>query len=289
MNSAAALIHLRAVSKSYRKGGETIHAIADIDLDVDETGMVAVVGPSGSGKSTLMHMIGAMDRPTRGEIIVGGQAVNRLSQGELTRFRRQTVGFVFQTFNLIPNLTALENLALPMEFNGVPKAARLERAKSLLERFQLGPRQKHRPRELSGGEMQRVAIARAIANEPRLVLADEPTGNLDSRSGQMIYEVLHEISRQRTVIVVTHAEDLAKLADRVIHIRDGRLLDAPIPGGPLDLRQSGLGSGRGLGSGIGATEPVAEGEGNRAEYQGCRSDRRVRGDGGRGAWSRPRR
>ena len=229
MNSATPLVQLRGVSKSYRKGGETIDAAADIDLDLQETGMVAVVGPSGSGKSTLLHVIGAMDKPTRGEVIVAGQAVNRLSQADLTRFRRQTVGFVFQTFNLIPNLTALENVALPMEFNGVPKAARFDRAKALLERFQLGPRLKHRPRELSGGEMQRVAIARAVANHPRLVLADEPTGNLDSRSGQIIYELLREISRERTVIVVTHAEELARLADRVIHIRDGRLLDSPTP------------------------------------------------------------
>src|SRR5712692_4579389 len=229
MNKPAAppLIELRGVSKSYRKGAETIYAIADIDLAVQETGMVAVVGPSGSGKSTLLHMIGAMDRPTRGEVMVAGQVVNRLSQTDLTRFRRQTVGFVFQTFNLVPNLTALENVTLPMEFNGISKANRLARAKALLERFQLGQRLKHRPRELSGGEMQRVAIARVVANEPRLVLADEPTGNLDSRSGQLIYELLREISRERTVIVVTHAENLAKLADRVIHIRDGRLLDAP--------------------------------------------------------------
>src|SRR5712692_9103892 len=228
MNKPAAppLIELRGVSKSYRKGGETINAIADIDLAVQETGMVAIVGPSGSGKSTLLHIIGAMDRPTSGESIVAGQAINRLSQGELTRFRRQTVGFVFQTFNLIPNLTALENVALPLEFNGVRKAERLTRAKALLERFQLGHRLKHRPRELSGGEMQRVAIARAVANEPRLVLADEPTGNLDSRSGQIIYEMLREISAERTVIVVTHAENLAQLADRVIHIGDGRLLEA---------------------------------------------------------------
>ncbi len=227
MNKPASLITLRGVTKSYRKGGETIEALSEIDLEVQEQGMFAVVGPSGSGKSTLLHMIGAMDRPTRGEILVGGQTVNRLSQTELTRFRRQTVGFVFQTFNLIPNLTALENVALPMEFNGVPKAARLDRAKTLLERFQLGHRLKHRPRELSGGEMQRVAIARAVANEPRLVLADEPTGNLDSRSGQIIYELLKEISRERTVIVVTHAENLAMLAERVIHIRDGKLSNGP--------------------------------------------------------------
>ncbi len=228
MNSATPLIELRGVSKSYRKGGETIDAIADVDLELPEKGMVAIVGPSGSGKSTLLHIVGAMDRPTRGEVIVAGQAVNRLSQADLTRFRRQTVGFVFQTFNLIPNLTALENVALPMEFNGMAKSERAKRAKALLERFQLGHRLKHRPRELSGGEMQRVAIARAIANEPRLVLADEPTGNLDSRSGQMIYELLHEISGDHTVLVVTHAEDLARAADRVVHIRDGRLAQGEI-------------------------------------------------------------
>jgi len=226
MNSARPLIELRGVSKSYRKGGETVDAIADVDLELPEKGMVAIVGPSGSGKSTLLHMIGAMDRPTRGEVIVDGQSVNGLSQGELTRFRRRMIGFVFQTFNLIPNLTALENVALPMEFNGVAKSERTPRAKALLERFQLGHRLRHRPNELSGGEMQRVAIARATANEPRLVLADEPTGNLDSRSGQMIYELLHEISRDRTVLVVTHAEELARSADRVVHIRDGRLVQA---------------------------------------------------------------
>jgi len=225
MNNA--LIEFRGVSKSYRKGSEVVDAVANVDLQIQERGMVAIVGPSGSGKSTLLHLMGAMDRPTRGEVLVAGEAVKRLSSGELTRFRRKTVGFVFQTFNLIPNLTALENVALPMEFNGVSAAERSARAKALLERFQLGHRLKHRPRELSGGEMQRVAIARAVANEPRLVLADEPTGNLDSRSGKLIYELLQEVSRERTVIVVTHAEELAKLADRVIHIRDGQLVEDP--------------------------------------------------------------
>lgn len=225
MNSA--LIEFRDVSKSYRKGSEVVDAVANVDLQIQERDMVAIVGPSGSGKSTLLHLMGAMDRPTRGEVLVAGEAVKRLSSGELTRFRRKTVGFVFQTFNLIPNLTALENVALPMEFNGVSAAERSARAKALLERFQLGHRLKHRPRELSGGEMQRVAIARAVANEPRLVLADEPTGNLDSRSGKLIYELLQEVSRERTVIVVTHAEELAKLADRVIHIRDGQLVEDP--------------------------------------------------------------
>ncbi len=223
---AAPAIRLVGVSKSYRKGAEVVHALSEASLEIGERGMVAIVGPSGSGKSTLLHMMGGMDKPTQGDVIVAGQAVNRLSQQELTRFRRQTVGFVFQTFNLIPNLTALENVALPMEFNGIPKAERISRAEALLLRFNLGQRLKHRPSELSGGEMQRVAIARAVANEPRVVLADEPTGNLDSRSGQIVYELLREIASERTVIVVTHAEELARLADRVIHIRDGQLLDA---------------------------------------------------------------
>lgn len=221
-----ALIEFRDVAKAYRKGGETVEALAGVNLAVQQRGMVAIVGPSGSGKSTLLHILGAMDKPTRGQVLVAGQDLGRLSGAELTRFRRQTVGFIFQTFNLVPNLTALENVALPMEFNGVASATRTQRARALLERFGLSPRLKHYPRELSGGEMQRVAIARAIANEPPLVLADEPTGNLDSRSGQIIYDLLGEIARERTVLVVTHAEDLARLADRVIHIRDGVLLDA---------------------------------------------------------------
>lgn len=226
MNSVTPLIELRSVAKAYRKGAETVDALAGIDLTIEAPAMVAVVGPSGSGKSTLLHIIGAMDRPTRGDVTVAGQDLNRLSQSDLTRFRRQSVGFVFQTFNLIPNLTALENVALPMEFNGIARAVRRQRARALLERFGLGHRLKHYPRELSGGEMQRVAIARAIANEPPLVLADEPTGNLDSQSGQMIYDTLREIARDRTVLVVTHAEELAQRADRVLHIRDGRLQDA---------------------------------------------------------------
>jgi len=223
MSEKKALIALRDVAKYYKKGGETVKAVDGINQEVPTTGMVAIVGPSGSGKSTLLHMIGAMDRPTRGEVVVAGKTLNGLPESELTRFRRQTVGFVFQTFNLIPNLTAFENVTLPMEFNEVPKPERVTRAKSLLERLGLGQRFKHRPSELSGGEMQRVAIARALANNPQLILADEPTGNLDSQAGQMIYELLKEISSNRTVLVVTHAEPLAQMADTVLHIRDGRL------------------------------------------------------------------
>lgn len=224
MSEAKAVVELKDLAKHYRRGGEVVKALDGVDLRIDGAGMVAIVGPSGSGKSTLLHLIGAMDRPTRGEVIVAGQALNELPEKALTRFRRRTVGFVFQTFNLIPNLTALENVTLPMEFNNVEKAKRDSRARGLLEQVGLAHRLTHRPGELSGGEQQRVAIARALANDPPLILADEPTGNLDTESGQRIYELLKEVARERTVLVVTHAEALARMADRVLHIKDGRLV-----------------------------------------------------------------
>jgi ABC-type lipoprotein export system ATPase subunit len=220
----APVVQLKQVTKVYRKGAQEVRALDGIDLRAESPGMLAVVGPSGSGKSSLLHMIGAMDRPTGGEVVVAGRHLAALGDAELTGFRRQTVGFVFQSFNLIPNLTALENVMLPMEFNGVDKRERGRRALTLLERVGLRARATHRPGELSGGEQQRVAIARALANDPPLVLADEPTGNLDSKTGLLIYELLEEIARERTVIVVTHAEPLAQRAKRVIHIQDGRLV-----------------------------------------------------------------
>ncbi|MBI3916566.1 MAG: ABC transporter ATP-binding protein [Betaproteobacteria bacterium] len=220
----APVVQLREVTKVYRKGAQEVRALDGIDLRVESPGMLAVVGASGSGKSSLLHMIGAMDRPTSGEVVVAGRYLAALGDAELTGFRRKTVGFVFQSFNLIPNLTALENVMLPMEFNGVDKHERGRRALALLERVGLGARATHRPGELSGGEQQRVAIARALANDPPLVLADEPTGNLDSKTGQVIYELLEEIARERTVIVVTHAEPLAQRAKRVVHIQDGHLV-----------------------------------------------------------------
>jgi ABC-type lipoprotein export system ATPase subunit len=226
MPESTAVVRLHDVAKQYAKGAELVNALDGVDLSVDGSGMVAIVGASGSGKSTLLHIIGAMDRPTRGEVIVAGQALNRIPEQALTRFRRETVGFVFQTFNLIPNLTALENVTLPMEFNHVPKEERLRRAKALLDGVGLASRLTHRPNELSGGEQQRVAIARAMANNPPLVLADEPTGNLDSKNGRVIYDLLKEIARERTVLVVTHAEALARMADTVFHIADGRLEDS---------------------------------------------------------------
>jgi ABC-type lipoprotein export system ATPase subunit len=211
------------VSKHYRRGAEVVKALDGVDLRIDRSGMVAIVGPSGSGKSTLLHLIGAMDRPTSGDVLVAGQQLNGLPSRALTRLRRQTVGFAFQTFNLIPNLSALENVSLPMEFNDVGKAEREARARRLLDHVGLGHRLRHRPGELSGGEQQRVAIARALANDPPLVLADEPTGNLDTEMGRTIYELLTAVARERTVLVVTHAEALAQMADRVVHIKDGRL------------------------------------------------------------------
>lgn len=231
-NAAAhrdALITLKGVTKVYRKGQDSVRALDGIDLSLAEKGMVAIVGSSGSGKSSLLHIVGAMDRPTQGEIVVAGLALHTLPESGLTRFRRKTVGFVFQSFNLIPNLSALENVMLPMEFNDVPGDERRTRAKALLDKVGLGARQSHKPRELSGGEQQRVAIARALANNPPVIMADEPTGNLDSKTGQMIYELLKEIARERTVVVVTHAEALAQMVDRIVHIRDGRLEEGRQP------------------------------------------------------------
>jgi ABC-type lipoprotein export system ATPase subunit len=223
-SSEETLIELRGVSKLYPRGDLVVKALDGIDLRLPERGMAAVVGPSGSGKSSLLHIVGAMDRPSDGEVVVAGQVLNTLPESGLTAFRRDTVGFVFQSFNLIPNLDALENVMLPMEFAGVVPSERERRAKELLDRVGLAGRLTHRPRELSGGEQQRVAIARALANDPRLILADEPTGNLDSKTGEIIYELLKGISSNRTVLVVTHAERLAALAERVLHINDGRLV-----------------------------------------------------------------
>jgi putative ABC transport system ATP-binding protein len=233
MNSVA-ITHLvepfvavEAVSKRYqRKGGPAVTALKGISLTLPARGMVAIIGPSGSGKSSLLHLLGAMDRPSEGEVIVAGQPLGRLSEASLAAFRRKRIGFVFQSFNLIPTLNVIENVMLPMEFNGVAKQARRERAQALLEQVGLGHRLTHRPNELSGGEMQRVAVARAIANDPPVVLADEPTGNLDSQSGEVVSDLLEKIAQERLVILVTHSEALAQRAHKVLHIKDGRLLDA---------------------------------------------------------------
>ena len=223
-NGGDALIVLRGVSKVYQRGDQVVTALDDVNLEVAERGMVAIVGASGSGKSSLLHIVGAMDRATHGEVVVASRRLDTLPESALTAFRRNTVGFVFQSFNLIPNLTALENVMLPMEFAGTAAEERSRRATDLLGQIGLAARLTHRPRELSGGEQQRVAIARALANNPPVILADEPTGNLDSKTGEVIYKLLRDIAATRTVLVVTHAELLAQLADRVIRIKDGALV-----------------------------------------------------------------
>jgi len=216
-------IELIDVVKTYTKGVNSVVALNKVGLKIDRTLMAAIVGPSGSGKSTLLHIIGGMDKPTSGTVRILGSELDSLNEKELTQYRLNKVGFVFQSFNLIPNLSALENVMLPLEFNNMPSSEREQRARQLLEQVDLKDRLNHKPSELSGGQMQRVAIARALANDPAIILADEPTGNLDSESGEHIINLLRDIATERIVIVVTHNEKLAKKADVVFNIRDGVL------------------------------------------------------------------
>ena len=211
---------LRRVSKVYRRGTEEIHALADVSLDIHSGELTAIVGPSGSGKTTLLNMLGCVDTPTSGEIRVGELDPARLSDGELARLRQSHVGFVFQQFFLIPSLTAEENVLMPTLFS-----RRKARARDLLDLVGLSHRARHRPGEMSGGEMQRVAIARALVNEPRLLLADEPTGNLDTARAAEIFRLLEQIAARGTaVVIVTHNDELAHATRRVLRMRDGRLV-----------------------------------------------------------------
>ncbi|MDX2093038.1 MAG: ABC transporter ATP-binding protein [Kofleriaceae bacterium] len=220
----SSVAELRGVSKTYRRGAEEIHALDDVSLDIDAGELVAVVGPSGSGKTTLLNLLGCVDSPTSGELRVGGRDATRLGDRELARLRQSFIGFVFQQFFLVPTLTAEENVLMPTLFSH-----RRCDARQLLDLVGLGERAGHRPAELSGGEMQRVAIARALVNEPKLLLADEPTGNLDSERAEKIFALLRQIGARGTaVVIVTHNDELARAADRVIRLRDGRLaLPAP--------------------------------------------------------------
>lgn len=218
------VVALRNVSKVYRRGAEDIHALEDVSLEITAGELVAVVGPSGSGKTTLLNLLGCVDTPSRGELHVGGQDAAKLSDPELARLRQCFIGFVFQQFFLIPTLTAEENVLMPTLFSHRKRDAR-----ALLELVGLGQRAKHRPAELSGGEMQRVAIARALVNEPRLLLADEPTGNLDTERAEEIFALLRSISAQGTaVVIVTHNDELARATQRIIRLRDGRLVSGGI-------------------------------------------------------------
>jgi len=221
---ASVLIEVQGLGRVYRMGEVELAALGGVDLRVRGGEFVAIMGPSGSGKSTLMHIFGCLDRPTSGRYVLDGVEVHGLADLELSRLRNRKVGFVFQNFNLIPQLNVLENVELPLVYAGVPRGERHGRASRLLSRVGLGEREMHRPNELSGGECQRVAIARALVNEPKLVLADEPTGNLDSRTGEGILALFAELHAQgTTVILVTHDPGVAGRSERIVRLRDGRV------------------------------------------------------------------
>ena len=208
--------------KTYIMGDQEIHAVSGVDVEIHRGEYVAIMGPSGSGKSTLMNLIGCLDTPSKGQYYINGRLVSDMDDDELARIRNKEIGFVFQTFNLLPRATALHNVELPLIYAGVPAAQRLERAKQALRQVDLEPRMLHKPNELSGGQRQRVAIARALVNNPSIILADEPTGNLDSKTGVEIMDLFeHLYDLGNTIIVVTHEEDIARHARRIVRLRDG--------------------------------------------------------------------
>jgi putative ABC transport system ATP-binding protein len=216
------IIHLEDIRKNYFMGKQALPVLKGVSLDIFKNEYVALMGPSGSGKSTLMNILGCLDTPTAGMYVLNGQDVSRMSDDHLADIRNIEIGFVFQQFNLLPRLTAAENVALPLVYAGVPRKERLERAMAVLEKVSLADRSHHRPNELSGGQSQRVAIARALINNPSLILADEPTGNLDSKTSIEIMDIFGSIrSGGNTVVLVTHEEDIANYAHRVVRLRDG--------------------------------------------------------------------
>ncbi len=220
------LVVARELRREYRMGGDLVHAVNGVSLEVDAGDYVAIVGPSGCGKSTLLNLIGGIDRPSAGTVTIDGTRIDEMRDAEATKFRLLHVGFVFQRFYLMPALTAIENVELPMAEARVPAQQRVHRARELLAYVGLDMRRDHRPAQLSGGEQQRVAIARALANEPRLLLADEPTGELDAHTGEEMIQLIGRVNRDgTTILVVTHDEDLARAASRVVHMRDGVVVD----------------------------------------------------------------
>jgi len=228
------LIETNDLWKTYTMGDEEIHALRGVSIQIDKGEYVAIMGPSGSGKSTLMNLIGCLDSPSKGTYLLNGNQVSAMNDNELARIRNEEIGFVFQTFNLLPRATALHNVELPLVYAGIPSKDRLERARGALEKVELGSRMNHKPNELSGGQRQRVAIARALVNNPSILLADEPTGNLDSKTGveiMALFARLHEAGN--TIVLVTHEADVASYAHRQIVIRDGKV--------EKDVRQAPVG------------------------------------------------
>ena len=232
-----ALIELRNVSKIYHLGGEEIRALDDVSLDIDIGEFISIIGPSGSGKSTLMHILGCLDSPSKGTVQLDGTMIEKATERELARIRNRKIGFVFQSFNLLPKLSVLQNVELPMNYSGVSSRERRERAIQALQMVDMENRAKHRPMQLSGGQMQRTAIARALVNSPKIVFADEPTGNLDSHTGEAILQLFYRLSQEgRTIALVTHDPEIAAFTPRRIEIRDGKIASQ------VDTKLAGLAS-----------------------------------------------
>jgi len=224
------IIHTRNLHRDFTMGDQVVHALDGVDLEVSNGDFLAVMGPSGSGKSTLLYLLGGLDRPSEGEIWVSGRDITQLDENDLATYRGREIGFVFQAFHLVPTMTALQNVEFPMIFSRVSPSVRRERARTLLERVGLSDRMGHKPTELSGGQQQRVAIARALANDPRIILADEPTGNLDTHTGQEVLDLLTRLNQEgRTIVIVSHDPSVTRFVTRDIHLLDGKIVGVPRP------------------------------------------------------------
>jgi putative ABC transport system ATP-binding protein len=227
----AAIIEAQGLGKTYEVGSEKIHALKNINFRVERGEFIAIMGQSGSGKSTLMNLLGCLDTPSAGKYFINGKEVSSLSEDELAHIRNKEIGFIFQVFHLLARSTALHNVELPLVYSGIRKAARLDIARQALAAVELSDRMAHKPNELSGGQRQRVAIARALVNKPSLILADEPTGNLDSKTGEEIVAIFQELNRMNnTIIMVTHNQELANLTQRVFYLKDGEIIKEEMPG-----------------------------------------------------------